>query len=163
MLESCSFPTSKQQCTARRGLQFIIIILHALALAGISLLVTSLTLDAIQGPPSAYLSVAPVVREVERGSVFRALVGYKKNRECAGNAIVTLTHAGTGEHRIVTSMPIGDRRPGEWTVERRYLVPEDAKPGLSYFSETLAYQCKEGPSIVRSPQMFVTITPRTTS
>ena len=144
-------------------MQLTLIVLHALALAGISLMVTSLAIDAIQGPPASYTGAAPLVHEVEQGGVFKTVMGYRKTRDCAGSVIVTLTHRESGHHQIVSSATIGDRPAGEWTVERRYLVPEDAKPGLSYFSETLAYQCKEGPSIVRSPQMFVTITPRVTN
>jgi hypothetical protein len=137
-----------------------LLLLQALCLAGITLLVSTLTLDAIQGPVASYRSVAVLTPAVRAGQHFEARVAYAKFRDCGGTGLVLLTHSATGEVKRVSTIALGDRTPGEFSVIRRFQVPADAALGPSQFTETLHYQCPEGPSLVRSPPMPVIVRPQ---
>ncbi len=131
---------------------YIMISLQGVAVGGLAFMATLSVTSLFDRPAASYEEAVTLTPMVVPGGMFEARVTYKKHRECLGTAIVSFSGA-NDESRVVLTLPLGDRPPGVFTVRRRYPVPPSASPGLAQFTETLAYQCADGPSVVRSPPM----------
>jgi len=131
----------------------------ATTMLGIGALAIAYVYGTYLGPSvTSYVSFQPTTRDVRAGGLVEIQATYHKRFDCGGAATIVLDDADpVAGPRIVHSIPLGDRPPGQWSITRRLRVPDDAHAGKATIQETLSYYCGWRTQVVRSPVVTVNI------
>jgi hypothetical protein len=122
--------------------------------AGTSSFLLSLTIHA---PVTDYVEYRVLTPEVKRGEMLVVAATYHKEWECGGNALVSIVNQNSGIDQRILDFPLGNRKPGKWSMNRRYVIPKDAELGPTTVQETLVYDCGVFRAVVRSPEVLFTV------
>lgn len=124
------------------------------AVAGATSFLLSLS---ISPPVTDYVEYRVLTPDVHRGSTLVVAATYEKSWECGGHGFASITNRGSGIERQILDIPLGARKPGRWSMDRRYRIPKDADLGPTTIQETLVYDCGVFRAVVRSPEVMFTV------
>lgn len=112
---------------------------------------------AIHPPVTGYLEYKVLTPDVRRGETLIVAATYEKEWECGGGAVVSITNIYSQIEQRILDFPLGNRKPGKWSMDRKYRIPLDAELGPSTVQETLVYDCGVFRAVVRSPEVMFTV------